>query len=298
MNVKVAAIVVTYNRSSLLEECLYALLNQNNTKSLLDIIVINNNSTDNTEQLIMDKFKNDIIYYNTNENLGGAGGFNFGLKKAYESSKKYDFFWLMDDDTIPQNNTLYEMINFCETKKNIGFISPLTLWTNNDLCLMNKQVKLDNKFIDLTTENGSLIKKCTFVSCLVTRDAVSSVGLPIKEFFIWSDDSEYTSRISKKFDCYFLNSCKVIHKMNLNNSTNIAIDDVSRISRYFYFYRNRFYIAKRDGFKSIIRYHCMILKHLFKVLFISKNKWKRIRQIFKGYIKGIVFNPKVEYINN
>lgn len=39
-----------------------------------------------------------IFYFNTGRNLGGAGGFNFGVRKAYEAG--YDYIWLMDDDTI------------------------------------------------------------------------------------------------------------------------------------------------------------------------------------------------------
>ena len=46
---KVAAIVVTYNRKQLLQECLNAILNQ--TAEVERIIVINNASTDGTEDL-------------------------------------------------------------------------------------------------------------------------------------------------------------------------------------------------------------------------------------------------------
>lgn len=40
-----------------------------------------------------------ILYENTGENLGGAGGFNFGIRRAYEAG--YDAIWIMDDDTYP-----------------------------------------------------------------------------------------------------------------------------------------------------------------------------------------------------
>ena len=81
---KVAAIVVTYNRKELLRECLQALLAQ--TISNLDILLIDNASTDGTKEYIADivEANPSICYMNTGSNLGGAGGFHYGLKKAYE----------------------------------------------------------------------------------------------------------------------------------------------------------------------------------------------------------------------
>ena len=76
---KVAAVVVTYNRIELLKECLGALEKQNYP---CDILVVDNASTDETEKYIsLIKSKYDNLYYkNTGANIGGAGGFNFGMR--------------------------------------------------------------------------------------------------------------------------------------------------------------------------------------------------------------------------
>ena len=103
-NKKIVAIVVTYNRCKLLEECIEALLNQ--LYDGLDVLVVDNNSDDGTEDFIKKKYKNNkrIIYKNTHANLGGAGGFNFGMKEAIKL--KYNYLWLMDDDTIVKEDSL------------------------------------------------------------------------------------------------------------------------------------------------------------------------------------------------
>ena len=78
---KVAAVVVTYNRIELLKECLEALEKQNYP---CDILVVDNASTDGTEEYIsalINKYKN-LYYQNTGANIGGAGGFNFGMRWA------------------------------------------------------------------------------------------------------------------------------------------------------------------------------------------------------------------------
>ena len=99
----IAAIVVTYNRKVLLRECLQALLNQESTE--MDIILIDNCSTDGTQEYISDILQNDHVkLYRTETNIGGAGGFNYGMKIAV--SLGYDYLWLMDDDSIPEKKAL------------------------------------------------------------------------------------------------------------------------------------------------------------------------------------------------
>ena len=204
----------------------------------------------------------------------------------------------MDDDTIPDDNVLSEFLSYAKKDHNFGFLTPKTLWTDNSFCLMNIQTDLHGKLINENTQNFTKVSKATFVSCFLNSKAVLEVGLPIKEFFIWGDDTEYTFRISDKFSCYYINSCKVTHKMANNNSASITTDVPERIDRYIYSYRNRFYIAKKRGFLKIIRYHLSIIKSFLQIIIKSKNfKWKRISTICKGYRQGISFNPAIEYIN-
>ena len=99
---RTAAVVTTYNRLALLKENVESLLNQSFSK--LDIIIVNNNSNDGTEEYVLSLNNDRIKYYNTGANLGGAGGFAFGVKKALQLG--YDYAWLMDDDTIPDNTAL------------------------------------------------------------------------------------------------------------------------------------------------------------------------------------------------
>ena len=50
-----------------------------------DILIIDNASTDNTKERVGKYIDNKkTFYYNTGENIGGAGGFNLGIKIAYE----------------------------------------------------------------------------------------------------------------------------------------------------------------------------------------------------------------------
>lgn len=292
MNKSVAAIIVTYNRKQLLKETIIALKNQ--TYKVTEIIVVNNASTDGTKELLCEI--DDITVINLEKNVGGAGGFNIGIRHAFE--KGHDKFWIMDDDTIADTKCLEYLIdnlNKLSCKETVGYLASNVLWIDGKPCLMN--IPTPEKVYNEHIHEGIIkIKKATFVSLLVTREAVRECGLPISEFFIWADDSEFTQRLNKKFNNYFISNSIVIHKMKVNLGAEINKDS-DRLERYYYAYRNRLYIAKKSGVKDISKYIAHVLVTIYRILFKSgKYKAKKIFIMFKGILSGIFFNPKIEYV--
>ena len=98
----VAAVVVTYNRLPLLRQCLAALAAQ--TAQDLTIFLVDNASTDGTAESVAEMALPNLVYRNTGKNLGGAGGFAYGVREAALAG--YDALWLMDDDTLPTPTAL------------------------------------------------------------------------------------------------------------------------------------------------------------------------------------------------
>lgn len=143
------------------------------------------------------------------------------------------------------------------------------------------------------------ITTATFVSFFTKRSVVEKVGLPIKEYFIWGDDTEYSNRISAVFPCYLVGKSRVIHKMGVNTATNDIRDikDISRIERMYYTYRNDCCTYKRQGAKKFLGFTKRTLFTGLLVLFSNNNyKCKKIRVIVKGYCAGLRFNPQIERI--
>lgn len=294
---KVAIVVVTYNRKELLVKNIEALIKQ--TYKDNKIFIIDNASTDGTEEYIKNYIENNEIYYeNTKINLGGAGGFNYGIKRAIELG--YEYIWIMDDDTIAYNNSLEKLMEADEILNGeYGFLSSTAIWKDGTPCKMNRQKVTKDWYFDSQYLKNGLIRTyyATFVSFFIKSEVVKKEGLPIKEFFIWGDDVEYTNRISKKYKCYITGESQVLHDTNNNEGSNIAKDSKDRINRYKYAYRNEMYIAKKNGAKGIFRQFAKIILHLFRVLFTSKGaKLKKMYIILAYSFRGIFFNPKIEYI--
>ena len=296
---KIAAVVVTFNRKELLRENIEALLNQNYND--FDIFIIDNASTDGTEEYILEYIKDQKVqYYNTGENLGGAGGFHFGIKKVVRLN--YEYIWIMDDDTIPYADTLQELVKADEIfNGDYGFLSSVVLWKDGTPCKMNKQKVVKKWYDDSQYLKYGLLRTyyATFVSFFLRNEIIKKEGLPIRDFFIWGDDVEYTNRISKKYKCYIAGKSQVLHATTNNEGSNIAKDDVERMNRYKYAYRNEVYIAKKNGINGLLRQIAKICLHIFRVITQSKrNKIRKIGIILSSSIRGIFFNPKVEYVES
>lgn len=197
-NKKVAAIVVTYNRANLLIRCLDNILNQELKPDI--VYIIDNNSTDNTYDMLKDnKYINNtnnsikFKYYKLEKNSGGAGGFYEGLKYAFED--KYDLFWLMDDDGIPDKQCLKELIKYTDEYQ---FISPLVLSDEDSKVLSFGIHGILEKDVLLSKYKEKIENVANpFNGVLFTRDMVCKIGFPKKDMFIWGDENEYQQRALK-----------------------------------------------------------------------------------------------------
>ena len=293
MNKKVVAVVVTYNRKELLKECIDSLVNQ--TYKNLEILVVDNASTDGTEDFIRELNNSQIVYKNTGANLGGAGGFQFGIKKGTELNP--DYLWLMDDDSIPTPNALEKLMEVAENIGEFGFLASKVLWKDKSMCNMNvPKVTLNRKLQDYDGNPKKIIMG-TFVSFFVPMKVVKEIGLPIKEFFIWADDFEYSRRISRQYSAYFVPESVVIHKCKSNNGSNIVNDSPDRFKRYEFAYRNEVYVYRREGIAGWVHLGLKTILHLTKVIIKSKdNKKRRIQIIWNATKEGLSFKPTIEHL--
>lgn len=170
----VCSVVVTYNRKDLLLECIEALVNQ--TYELDKIIIIDNNSNDGTYEELDNKgyIKNaKIIYRKLDENVGGAGGFYEGMKIA--RTLDFDWVWIMDDDTVPQADSLEELLNATTIiSDKISYLASSVYGMNGE-CMNVPSINIDqgkngcSEWYRYLDKGIVKIKEATFVSLLINR---------------------------------------------------------------------------------------------------------------------------------
>ena len=298
---KIAAVVVTYNRLEMLKKCISALENQTYK---CDIFIINNASTDSTEQWGLEyaSGKDNLFYFNTGENIGGAGGFNCGMRKAVEAG--YEYVWIMDDDCMPNADSLEKLMEadaILGGSANYGYLSSVVLWTDGKECKMNRQKIKKAYYENVQYLKDSIIQveQSTFVSLMFPVTTIKKVGLPIKDFFIWGDDIEYTRRITVRnnMPSFMVGGSQVIHAMKENTGSSIATDVPQRINRYRYAFRNEAYLYRKEGIKGIAYYIAKCGLNFCRILFKAKDhRIKRCRVLIGSMVKGLFFNPGIENI--
>ncbi len=308
MSEMVCAVVVTYNRKEFLIECLESLKEQSRT--LDAIFIIDNASTDGTPELL---FKNRYIdyippmdllepheltsnknqfpihYVRMHKNIGGAGGFHEGLKRAYEQG--YDWFWLMDDDGIPSPNCLEIQL----TKKQFPIIGPLIMNNENQAELaIQASVYRNGKYVDILTVDDAykvsddkiITGYAVFFSgLLISKDVVEKIGYPRKEFFIWGDEAEYSLRaFSNNFNAATVLDAHYFHPLNrvtikypLKGLIGHSI--ITNDFKSYCYHRNYFHIKKDYfGYKMTLLW---IISETTRRLVL--NDWKGLKIVLKAW---------------
>lgn len=296
---KVGAVVVTFNKCEYLKENIQHLLKQ--SYPLTTILIVDNHSSDNTQSYVQQIIKNNpqVKYLRLTHNSGGAGGFHDGLKQLLETTD-VDLAWLMDDDTMPTDDALLNlMVAAKHLQGKFGFLASNVRFTDNHAALMNVP-RTTNDWNESLSLGLIKVKTSTFVSFLVSRQVVEKVGLPIKDFFIWSDDTEYSNRISKCYPSYFVPQSIIIHKMKVNRGVSFnQEDDLQRLPRYFYSFRNNLYIERQNGHISYLRYVISICLQILIMPFRHvPYRWRKLRILIRGLIAGLTFHPTIDYLNN
>lgn len=296
---EICAVVATYNRKELLQKCIKSILNQKQAEC--DIIVIDNGSTDGTEELFQNEIKSERIdYFNTNNNLGSAGAQAIGIKMAVQAGYKY--IWLMDDDVFPKENALYELLEVDrELDGNWGILSSVAYWTDGSICNANRQKKtmfhfMRGKDYQKKYTNAFMVSAA---SMFIKSDAVRVVGLPISEYFFYTDDYEFSSRIGRKFPVYVVPASIVTHAMKENIKANIVKDPPEKMYRYEHLFRNDVHCYKQFGVSGYV-YLAMKFVYTFMMIVIKEKKQKliKLRILINGYREGVLFNPQIEMIDN
>lgn len=123
--VKVSIIVPVYNTEKYLSKCIDSLINQ--TEKDIEILILNDGSTDGSESIIK-SYDDKRITYIKKENTGIGSTRNLGIKKA-----KGEYLMFIDSDDYIKNNCVEELYNYA-------------LKTNSELVISDFYKDLDGKF--------------------------------------------------------------------------------------------------------------------------------------------------------
>ena len=299
----VAAVVVTYNRKDLLILCIAALKQQ--TLPLECIYVIDNDSTDGTDECISSIPVDNIplVYKKLSENIGGAGGFHYGINQAFKDN--FAWIWIMDDDAIPKADALELMCNASKKNPEIKCLAPMVHDATGKVDLSHRGLIQKGLFgelshVDLsnTLVDYQLVDFCSFVGPLISRDVVLQVGLPNPHFFIHHDDFEYSIRLKRLgFKFLLIRDSKIIHLQASQLSNKIQrfwfeMDEPCSNKKLFLKYfspRNNIYlnITHSSITAAIFLALKLFLKEVFRESFAINRSRGRVMFFFNAVFDGL-----------
>lgn len=281
---KVLNVIVTHNRLNDVKICIENVKNQ--TYKNLDILVVNNGSSDGTKEFLAEQTDIKVI---NQDNLGGAGGFFAGMK--YMMDNGYEWLWMMDDDGIPDSNQLETLIDF-NKKTNFVFLNALVIDKDDHKKLAfgplngHKYIYVD----DVTKNEDFDVMIYPFNGTLIKREVIEKIGLIKKECFIWGDEQEYTARARRAgYVAHTVTTAIHYHPTEKGRKGRVSpgfshknvLVKPKQLSHYFY--RNQGYIDHTYN-----NYHHIFTKFIIRnsVYFIRTGQFEELCKLFKYYIRG------------
>ena len=300
MTDNVILLTVTYNSSHFLERLVKAAHSQ--TYKLNRIVVVDNASNEEHSAKIK-KLCNEypeMEVVRSEENLGGAGGFQKGTEYILEHYPDCDWEWIMDDDAFPRLDCLENLLKYSNIK-DIGCLAPLIYGIE----LQKYQLyhhKLVTRYLDKdiaaiknpeNTEDITSIDSNAFVGPLIKMSVIKKIGVPDGSLFIYGDDLEYIYRVSRNSKVYLVKSAVINHRDMVNNSGAI---NPSGLWKEYYQYRNRILFIEKykagriAGWIGKLLVTKMVMRGI--VVTLLKSRYKGFRRVkiycdLKGLYDGL-----------
>lgn len=289
--IDLSIIIVSYNTKEITKNCLQS-INRSliNTKIKYEIIVVDNDSHDGSKELltkISQNKKNNLIYFQTGENLGFGRGNNYGVKRA-----KGKYILLLNSDTIVLNRSIEKLFNFyVKNKKTVHFLGAKLL--NKDLTpqpsacrfftlpVIFASLLLKGDYWGLTRFSPNKFKKVDWVSgaCILTKKSLyNKLGGFDKNIFMYMEEVDLLYRAKRiGLNTYFYPKSQIIH-LGSASSSGKTFPILQVYKGFLFFYK------KHYSFFHLFFLH-LILKSKAIIAYIM-GKIKGNRYLIETYEKA------------
>lgn len=289
-------VIVTYNRRELLKECLDCVRRQ--TLPFSVICVIDNHSTDGTAGFLDELAETDprLRVFHLEKNLGGAGGFSFGLKQISDCGCHWVL--IIDDDAMIEKTYMEALDRAVRSNRYLAYSG--TVSTDGSIDRSHRR-RIKNSCL-MTYEPVPLkdYEKAsfeydisTFCGLLIKASLIKEIGLPRTDYFIWFDDTEYCLRFHRRSRILNVNDARLDHKTAPPGSGPV-------ISwKHYYGFRNSIDIGKTYSSCPPVYLAYILANHTAHILLdslgilfkqqVAERRYRR--RIYMDVLKGLKQTP-------
>lgn len=295
---EVAIIILNWNAYDDTFECLKSLEKLQHVS--YHVFLVDNNSKDYSfnrlkEDYFSNKFNLTITFIQTGANLGFAGGNNVAIKIAFD--KEYKYYWLLNNDAVVEENSLYHLIDKLKCNPEIGIVGSKIIQYGSDIIeYAGAKVNLytgtprmlgQGELLNNALFNES--KKVDFVSgCSLAfrKELLEQVGYMNEDYFMYYEETEWCLRSAKMGWKVIFEPKSVVHHKGFSSSGG-RLNPSPSIE--YYDMRNAFIMIKRTQSKMncIFAFIYMFPKSIKKIIKIYIRNYSQKRYRFSLIYKGM-----------
>lgn len=213
---RIFTVILNFQSGKFLLKCVGSVLK---TDSLpLEIIVVDNASTDESVRMVETQFRKVKIIRNV-KNLGFAGGNNVGIRYALKNNA--DYIFLLNPDATIETNTISNLLETMEKGGQSGIVGP-------KICSPDGKIWSCGGKVDIKRFTAGLIgfgekdraqynnkKEADFISgtaMFIAREVFEKIGFLTEDYFLYYEDVDFCMRAKKSgFKLYFSPHSVVYH---------------------------------------------------------------------------------------
>lgn len=247
----VAIIILNYNGGKMLEKAVSSVKVDGYPNA--QVIVVDNASSDGSDQFVKDKFP-EIVLINNSENYLFCKGCNIGME--YALSNDFDFVFLLNNDAQLKRGCLQTLVDFLEKNPDAAACQPLLVFEHRQDIIQSAGCRLSlsglawdhlcGEPVETAGDSPLNVLGVTGGAMLVRSDILREIGLFAEEFEMYFEDVDLSLRMrSAGWEVYCVPAARVSH-IRCATSEKMGIT-----RRNFYCERNSYYILKKHMHPAI-----------------------------------------------
>lgn len=288
---KVAIVILNYKNSKDTIECVES-LEKINYKNF-EIIIVDNDSRDNSVEILKNRFNGKHIILDSKKNGGFAYGNNVGIKYALKN--KADYILLINNDTTVEEDFLDILVETAEKDEKAGVTTGLIMnyYDRNKIWYNGGEIDWNKFYGYHLNERGNLStleeeKEITFATgclMLIKKEVFERVGLLPEEYFMYYEDVDFCAMVKNKgYKIIYNSKSKIYHKVSASSGEEespFAIEWNTRNRIKFY----KKYKNINKGMKKNIFPIFFYTTRLLKVgKYLKEKRVDKIQSLKKGII--------------
>ncbi len=255
-----AIIIVNYRTPVLVVDCLHSLVAEVESQPDTTVIVVDNNSGDDSVDVIEKEIKDRnwsrwARCICSERNDGFSSGNNIGIRSVQAT-----YYLLLNSDTLVCQGTLIGILNAAESHKSAGIVGPRLTWEDgspqvsafrhhspisefmraaNTTLIYNM---LKNWRVPVGECNDSIFVEWVSFACVLIRaDVIKSVGELDEGFFMYFEDADYCRRArAANWKILHYPFAKVVHLRGGTSPVKSLLAKRRRRPSYYYESRSRY----------------------------------------------------------